>query len=137
MTGFTVSRGTRLSVIRKWAPNASQSECSLSSTYGKRTAGFVLAAMPAIRPLCVVGASPSDHLFVSIDLGQLRLKDLGNVRITTVSRKTESLSGAAVAIHVVTQENIRPTQVTSLADMFRRVPSLVVSQAISRQRVIT
>lgn len=72
----------------------------------------------------------------SADLIQLSLEDLGNIRVTSVSRKSESLSSAPAAIHVITQEDIRRSGVTSLAEALRLAPGLDVARANSRQWAI-
>lgn len=72
----------------------------------------------------------------AVDLLQLSLEDLGNIRVTSVSRKSESLSSAAAAIHVITQEDIRRSGVSTLADALRMAPGLDVARANSRQWAI-
>lgn len=71
-----------------------------------------------------------------IDLIQLSLEELGSIRITTVSRKSEKLSGAAAAIYVITQEDIRRSGVTVLPEALRMAPGLEVARANSRQWAI-
>lgn len=63
------------------------------------------------------------------ELLQLSLEELGSVRITTVSKKGESLSGAAAAVHVITQEEIRRSGVNHIAETFRMVPGMTVGRA--------
>jgi iron complex outermembrane receptor protein len=73
----------------------------------------------------------------SVDLLQLSFEDLGKIKVTTVSRKSENLSGAAAAIHVITQEDVRRSGVTSLAEALRMAPGLDVARAGSRQWAIS
>jgi iron complex outermembrane receptor protein len=68
---------------------------------------------------------------------QLSLEDLGKIQVTTVSKKSESLSGAAAAIYVITQEDIRRSGVTMLPEALRMVPGLDVARANSRQWAIS
>ena len=135
---FSVSTGALIRVMPNFPLKAFRPRCSLSAARGKFTAETILAAILALAPGWLVSASLSaDPVFGGTDLSQLSLEDLGNVRITTVSRKPESLSGAAAAIHVVSQEDIRRTGATSLADALRMVPGLNVARANSRQWAVT
>jgi len=68
---------------------------------------------------------------------QLSLEDLGKVAITSVSRKSETLSDAPAAIYVLQQEEIRRSGVNSLPEMFRMAPGMAVAQANSHQWAIT
>lgn len=72
-----------------------------------------------------------------VELVSLSLEDLGKIRVTSVSRKSESLSDAAAAIHVITQEDIRRSGVTSLPEALRMAPGLDVARANSRQWAIS
>lgn len=71
------------------------------------------------------------------ELSRLSLEDLGNITVITVSRKKESLSRAAAAIHVITQDDIRRSGVTSLPEALRMAPGLDVARANSRQWAIS
>lgn len=72
-----------------------------------------------------------------VELVGLSLEDLGKIKVTSVSRKSESLSDAAAAIHVITQEDIRRSGVTSLPEALRMAPGLDVARANSRQWAIS
>jgi iron complex outermembrane receptor protein len=77
--------------------------------------------------------SPSD----TAKLLQMSFEELGKIQVTTVSKKSESLSGAAAAIYVITQEDIRRSGVTMLPEALRMVPGLDVARANSRQWAIS
>jgi iron complex outermembrane recepter protein len=62
------------------------------------------------------------------DLTDLSLEDLANVKVTSVSRKTENLFGAPAAIFVLTGEDIRRGGFTRLPEALRMVPGLYVVQ---------
>ncbi len=83
------------------------------------------AAEPEIRPV------------PNADLLQLSLEDLGNIKVTTVSRKSESISGAPAAVYVITQEDLRHSGSASLAEALRMVPGLSVAQPNARQWAIS
>lgn len=62
------------------------------------------------------------------DLTELSLEDLMNTKVTSVSKKEQSLSKAAAAIFVITQEDIRRSGATNIPDLLRMVPGLDVAQ---------
>jgi iron complex outermembrane receptor protein len=62
------------------------------------------------------------------DLTQLSLEDLMNTKVTSVSKKEQSLSRAAAAIFVITAEDIRRSGATNIPDLLRMVPGLDVAQ---------
>ena len=72
-----------------------------------------------------------------VDLLQLSFEDLGKIEVTSVSRKSESLSSAAAAIYVITQEDIRRSGVNSIPEALRMAPGLDVARANSRQWAIS
>ncbi len=71
------------------------------------------------------------------DLADLELEQLTQVRVTSVSRHSEPLSGAAAAIYVVSEEDIRRQGFTTIADSLRYVPGLQVAQINSHAWAIT
>jgi iron complex outermembrane recepter protein len=62
------------------------------------------------------------------DLTELNLEDLGHVKVTSASRKSEDLSSAPAAIYVLTADAIREGGFLSLPDALRTVPGLYVAQ---------
>jgi len=62
------------------------------------------------------------------DLTQLRLEDLMNIEVTSVSKKEQKMSQAAAAISVITQEDIQRSGATNIPDLLRMVPGLNVAQ---------
>jgi len=62
------------------------------------------------------------------DLTELSLEDLMNTKVTSVSKKEQSLSKVAAAIFVITQEDIRRSGATNIPDLLRIVPGLDVAQ---------
>lgn len=61
-------------------------------------------------------------------LKQLSLDDLLEVMVTSVSRKAQTLSDAASAIYVITQEDIRRSGMTHIPELLRMVPGMHVAQ---------
>ncbi|MCM8855953.1 MAG: TonB-dependent receptor [Candidatus Thiodiazotropha sp.] len=61
-------------------------------------------------------------------LKHLSLDDLLEVTVTSVSRKAQTLSDAASAIYVITQEDIRRSGMTQIPELLRMVPGMHVAQ---------
>ena len=62
------------------------------------------------------------------DLFQLSLEDLMNLKVTSVSKKEQTMSRAAAAVAVITQEDIQRSGATNIPDLLRMVPGLNVAQ---------
>jgi len=62
------------------------------------------------------------------DLVGLSLEELGNVIVTSVSKKREPLSDAPASIFVITNDDIRRSGATSLPEALRLAPNLNVAQ---------
>ncbi|MGA9965896.1 MAG: TonB-dependent receptor [Terriglobales bacterium] len=62
------------------------------------------------------------------DLTQLSLEDLMNTKVTSVSKKEQSLSRTAAAIFVISAEDIRRSGATNIPDLLRMVPGVDVAQ---------
>ena len=71
------------------------------------------------------------------DLADLTLEQLGNVVVTTVSRRPEAVRSAPASVFVITNEDIRRAGVTSLAEALRLAPNLQVGRADTNQYGIT
>src|SRR5262249_57639867 len=59
-----------------------------------------------------------------VDLTSLSLEDLMNVKVTSVSRRPQSLAETAAAVFVITQDDIRRSGVTNIPPALRIVPPL-------------
>ncbi len=62
------------------------------------------------------------------DLTQLKLEDLMNIEVTSVSKKEQKLSQTASAVFIISQEDIRHSGATNLPDLLRMVPGVDVAQ---------
>ena len=71
------------------------------------------------------------------DLSEISLEDLMNVEVTSVSKKEQKLSQTAAAIHVITQEDIRRSGLTSIPELLRMVPGLHVARIDSNKWAIS
>jgi iron complex outermembrane receptor protein len=60
-------------------------------------------------------------------VADLSLEDLVNIKVTSVSKKEEKLNDAAAAIFVLSNDDLRRSGVTTIADALRVVPGLHVA----------
>ena len=116
---------------------ASKGRTRPNALYQPLVAGWLLAVMLALFPVRADEPASRTRTPTALDLIQFSLEELGNIKVTTVSRKNENLSGAAAAIYVITQEEIRRSGVTLLPEALRMVPGLEVARANSRQWAIS
>jgi len=65
------------------------------------------------------------------NLKQLSLEQLGNVEVTTASKEPEQVWRTPAAIYVITQEDIRRSGATSIAEVLRLAPGLEVARTDS------
>ncbi|TXT48389.1 MAG: TonB-dependent receptor plug [Limisphaerales bacterium] len=82
----------------------------------------LLTGLAALAPRLPAAAPPKP------DLTALSLEELGQIRITSVSKKAEPLVQAPAAIHVLTQDDLHRSGATSLAEALRLVPGLQVAR---------
>jgi iron complex outermembrane receptor protein len=71
------------------------------------------------------------------DLSQLSIEELGDVQVTSVSKRPEAVGQAASAIYVITQAEIARSGAASLPEILRLAPNLQVTQAGASRYVIT
>jgi len=73
-------------------------------------------------------ATPTRVVAADLDLTEMSLTELLDVEVTSVAKKPQTLSQTAAAVYVVTQEEIRRSGATTLADLLRLVPGVNVAQ---------
>lgn len=78
--------------------------------------------------LLMHAAAESNTPDVQKALNRLSIEDLLNVEVTSAARKPQRLSEAAAAVHVISQEDIRRSGMTSIPELLRMVPGLSVAQ---------
>jgi len=71
------------------------------------------------------------------DLAALTLEQLGNIVVTSVSRREQPLGSAAASIYVISAEDIRRSGATSLPEALRLAPNLFVARADTNQYAIS
>ncbi len=62
------------------------------------------------------------------DLAAMSIEDLMDIKVTSVSKKPQSLSNSAAAIFVITKEDIQQSGSTSIPEVLRMVPGLSVAR---------
>jgi iron complex outermembrane receptor protein len=67
----------------------------------------------------------------------MSLEDLMNIKVTSVSRRTETLSDAATAVFVITAEDIRRSGATSIPEALRMAPGVEVGRIDANKWAIT
>jgi len=72
-----------------------------------------------------------------VDLTSLSLEDLMNVKVTSVSRRPQSLAETAAAVFVITQDDIRRSGVTSIPEALRMVPGVEVARIDGNKWAVT
>ena len=98
---------------------------------------------PALALLVVLGtadaprARANDAPAKSGALGDLSLEELGEITVTSVSRREESLLEAAAAVFVITRDDIRRSGAATLPDVLRLAPNLEVARQGTSQQAIT
>ncbi len=87
--------------------------------------------------MAAAGTGMAGMQMAAVDLADLSLEQLGNVVVTSVSRRPESVGSAPASVYVVTREDIRRSGVTSLPEALRLAPNLQVARADTNQYGIT
>ena len=95
------------------------------------------AAVKQLSPLLLAAATAASAQTYSPsslrppDLAELGLEELLHVRVTSVSKHPESLFSAAAPIYVVSNDELRRSGFTTIADSLRTVPGMDVGQVNS------
>src|SRR5438874_11988074 len=71
------------------------------------------------------------------DLIRQNIEDLMNVEVTTAAKKEQKLSRTAAAIYVITQEDIRRSGASSIAEALRMVPGVNVARLNASQWAVS
>ena len=76
-------------------------------------------------------------LHAAVDTTEMSLEQLSDVVVTSVSRREESLGGAAASVYVITGEDIRRSGATTIPEALRLAPNLQVARADANQYAIS
>jgi iron complex outermembrane receptor protein len=72
-----------------------------------------------------------------VDLTELPLEELMNIKVTLGARKSEKISETAAAVYVITQEDLLRSGATSIAEALRMVPGFAVAKVDANKWAIT
>jgi iron complex outermembrane recepter protein len=100
------------------------------STKGKLGA-LRMAVLAVAMVFCPIGVYASEPLGTPNSVGQLQrmtIEGLMDIEVTSVSKTSERLQGAAAAIFVITAEDIRRSGAAHIPELFRMVPGLNVAR---------
>lgn len=89
---------------------------------------WMTSLCPLLVAMTVSNAAGAADTQIAKNLFSLSIEELGNIEITSVSRRAEKLSDAAASIYVITNEDIRRSGVTSLPEALRLAPNLQVAR---------
>src|SRR5881392_1029669 len=99
--------------------------------------GLVCSVPPGFAQQPDSAAQRPDSSLSPQALKKLSIEQLMNLQVTSVSKRPERLSQTASAIQVITQEDIRRSGASSLAEALRLATNLQVAQVDSRQWAIS
>jgi len=85
----------------------------------------VILAMVLLLPVFSNGVCAA---LPPVDLTDLSLEQLMNLRVTSTARRPQTVAASAAAIFVITQEDIRRSGVTSIPEALRMVPGVEVAR---------
>jgi iron complex outermembrane receptor protein len=77
---------------------------------------------------CIIGTSAFAQTDPSSDLTAISLEELLNTKVTSVSRRQQSISDSAAAVSVLTSEDIRRSGASSIPELLRHVIGLDVAR---------
>ena len=100
----------------------------------KILSGFLFVLIASFWNCIAVGieAGAAVNRYMSMDIKQLM-----NIKITSVSKSEEALSDAAAAVFVITQEDIRRSGATSIPEALRMAPGIHVAHIDANKWAIT
>ena len=100
-----------------------------------------IAGLLAVLASVATGATPRPAAAQgqpdTADVADLDIEQLGQIRITSASRRPEPASRAAAALFVITREDIRRSGASSLPEALRLAPGLQVARVTARDWSIT
>ncbi|MBI4902320.1 MAG: TonB-dependent receptor plug domain-containing protein [Acidobacteria bacterium] len=86
-------------------------------------------SLRSIVPVLLVSLVLSfESAFAQLPVADMSVEELLDVQVTSVSRKAQRLARAPAAVYVITQEELRRSGVTSIAEALRLVPGMHVGR---------
>src|SRR6266851_2938559 len=101
------------------------------------TLGLICVARPGVAQQADSARQRPDSSVSAAALKKLSIEQLMDLQVTSVSKRPERLSQTASAIQAITQQDIRRSGASSLAEALRLASNLQVAQVDSRQWAIS
>jgi len=114
-------------------------EAAMRTTSWRRLATIRIlgAAGMATIATAVQAQTPIDLAQAPIDLASLSIEELGQIQVTSVSKRPEAVREAPSAIYVITHDDIARSGARTIPEMLRLAPNLQVQQDTASRYVIT
>jgi len=103
----------------------------------KRGCGVGTALAVVLSGSCLAIPALAQEQIASADFSKLSIEQLGNVEITSVSKRAQSLSAAPAAIYVISHDDIVRSGAMTIPEMLRLAPNLQVAQTSPSNYIIT
>lgn len=88
--------------------------------------------------LMIAPVNAADEVVLSTEeLFKLDISELMNIKVISVAKKSQKLSQSAAAVFVISQDDIRRSGATTIADALRMVPGLQVAKYNSHSWAVT
>lgn len=110
---------------------------SPSRHYLQKAALCLLTALLAIPTSTTTAKAETPFHLAKLDLTTYNLEELMNMTVTSVSKKSQKIADAAAAVHVITQDDIRRSGVTSIPEALRMAPGVQVARIDSNKWAVT
>jgi outer membrane receptor for ferrienterochelin and colicin len=132
LTSPLVPIGVEMKISRLAIPAAMLRSCAQRFCLGAFAAGMMAVGTAAELP-----GDEFEHGVSLSSLADFDLETLLNMEVTLVSKKEQRLFQSAAAVSVISQEELRRSGATSLAESLRSVPGIEVGRLDSHTWAIT
>lgn len=110
----------------------------LNAAFTRRFTTFIITACALTAPrLAIPSYAEPSLVLAQADLTAYDIEELMDITVTSVSKKSQRIANAAAAIYVITQEDIRRSGVTTIADALRMAPGVQVARIDSNKWAVT
>ena len=103
----------------------------------RKTARLRQVAVRSLGAIALVTVAVQAHAQAPVDLSQLSIEELGQIQVTSVSKRAEPVREAPSAIYVITREDIVRSGATTIPEILRLAPNLQVARTSASGYVIT
>jgi iron complex outermembrane receptor protein len=104
----------------------------------RKLGGSLSAALvAALGSACLLPPAHAQERIASSDINKLSIEQLGNVEITSVSKRAEPLSEAPAAVYVISHDDIMRSGAMTIPEILRLAPNLFVAQTSPGNTIVT